>query len=135
MISSLVDPRIEWAVGREFTVREFDLASAQELCENALLILQHTERGSEEGPGYRIVRAALDRYDPLIPGRFDSRMDDENQLLYLSGEDRDGQIRTEWIFHWDEKVEAWILAAVQKTERNEPEADGISPVTESRTEV
>ena len=135
VISPLVDPRIEWAVDQEFTVREFNLASAQELCENAIAILRDPEQAKNDVQEYRIVHVAMDRYEPVIPARFDSRMEDEEQLLYLFREEQDGRIQTEWTFHWEENKEAWILAAVRTTELNDPEPDDSITVTELRTEI
>ncbi len=116
VISPLVDPRIEWPIGNEFDFSGFNLAAAQELCENALSILKGPESSGAEGRGYRVVHAAMDRYEPGIPGRFDSRMDEEENLLYLTREDQNGTIQTKWVFHWEEKAEAWILVRAEQIE-------------------
>ena len=135
MISPLVDPRIEWPVDQEFSFSEFNLTAAQELCENALSILKDPERAGAEDQGYRIVHVAMDRYEPEIPGRFDSRINEEEQLLYLFREDRNGTVHTKWIFHWEEEKEAWILAGAERTEHPETEVEEEYALTEWTTEI
>ena len=82
VISPLVDPRIEWPVDQEFSFSGFNLVATQELCENALAILKDPERSQATDQGYRVVHVAMDQYEPEIPSRFNSRMDDEEDLLY-----------------------------------------------------
>ena len=135
VISPLVDPRIEWSVDQEFTLANFNLADAQNLCEKALAILRSSDRENDTGEGYRIVHAALDRYEPKIPIQFDSRMNDEENLLILSQANQDGRVRTEWIFHWEEDKEVWILIKAIQTELNEPAIDETYTITESVTEI
>ena len=135
VISPLVDPRIEWTVDQEFTVKHFNLADARKLCENALAILRDPERTEDAGPGYRIVHVALDQYEPVIPNRFDSRMDEENHLLYLSRKESDELFQTEWIFHWEDQKEAWVLVQIRESLLNGPGLDGTLTVTESATEI
>ncbi len=135
VISPLVDPRIEWPVEQEFSFSEFNLAAAQELCENALSVLKDPERSRATDQGYRVVHAAMDRYEPEIPGRFDSRMDEEEKLLYLTREDRNGAIQTKWIFHWEEKAEAWVLVRAEQTESTGTEYDEDDIITEWITEI
>ena len=135
VISPLVDPRIEWPVEQEFRFSEFNLAAAQELCENALSILKDPERSRATDQGYRVVHAALDQYEPEIPGRFDSRMDEDEKLLYLTREDQNGTIQTKWIFHWEEKAEAWMLVRAEQTEYAGAEYEEKSIITEWITEI
>ena len=135
VISPLVDPRIEWPVEHEFSFSEFTLAAAQELCENALSILKDPERSNAADQGYRVVHVAMDQYNPEIPNRFDSRMDEAEKLLYLSREDQNGTIHTEWVFHWEEKAEAWILVRAEQTEYAGTEYDEDSIITEWITEI
>ena len=135
VISPLVDPRIEWPVDREFSFSEFNLAAAQELCENALSILKDPERSRAADRGYRVVHAAMDQYEPEIPGRFDSRMDEDEDLLYLTREDQNGTIHTEWIFHWEEKAEAWVLVRAEQTGYAGTEYDEDNILTEWISEI
>ncbi len=135
VISPLVDPRIEWPVDQEFSFSEFNLVAAQELCENALSILKDPERSRATDQGYRVVHVAMDQYEPEIPGRFDSRMDEAEKLLYLTREDQNGTIQTKWIFHWEEKAEAWVLVRAEQTESAGTEYDADSIRTEWITEV
>lgn len=135
VISPLVDPRIEWPVEQEFSFSEFNLVAAQELCENALAILKDPERSSAADQGYRVVHAAMDQYEPEIPSRFDSRMDEEEDLLYLTREDQNGTIQTKWVFHWEEEAEAWILVRAEQTEYTGTESDEDKIITEWITEI
>ena len=135
IISPLVDPRIEWPVDQEFSFSEFNLVAAQELCENALSILKDPERSKATDQGYRVVHVAMDQYNPEIPNRFDSRMDEEEKLLYLTREDQNGTIQTTWIFHWEEKAEAWLLVRAEQIEYTSTEYDEDSVVTELITEI
>ncbi|MBR6165809.1 MAG: hypothetical protein IKQ45_07800 [Clostridia bacterium] len=135
IISPLVDPRIEWPVDQEFSFSEFNLVAAQELCENALSILKDPERSKATDQGYRVVHVAMDQYNPEIPNRFDSRMDEEEKLLYLTREDQNGTIQTTWIFHWEEKAEAWLLVRAEQIEYTSTEYDEDSVVTEWITEI
>lgn len=135
VISPLVDPRIEWPVEQEFSFSEFNLVSAQELCENALSILKDSERSKATDQGYRVIHVAMDRYEPEIPGRFDSRIDEEEKLLYLTQEDRNGTIQTEWVFHWAENAEAWLLVRAEQSEYTGTEYDEDSIRTEWITEI
>ena len=130
VISPLVDPRIEWPVEQEFSFSEFNLAAAQELCEKALSILKDPERSEAADQGYRIVHVAMDQYEPEIPRRFDSRMDEEDKLLYLTREDQDGSVQTKWIFHWEEKAEAWMLVRAERIENTGTDYNGDSIITE-----
>ena len=135
VISPLVDPRIEWPVEQEFSFSEFNLLAAQELCENALAILKDPERSKAADQGYRVVHAAMDQYEPEIPSRFDSRMDEEEDLLFLTREDQNGTIQTKWIFHWEEEAEAWILVRAEQTEYTGTEYDEDKIITEWITEI
>jgi len=135
VISPLVDPRIEWPVEQEFSFSEFNLVVAQELCENALSILKDPERSKATDQGYRVIHAAMDQNEPEIPGRFDSRMDEAEKLLYLTREDQNGTILTEWTFHWEEKTEAWMLVRAEQTERTSTKYDEDSINTEWITEI
>ena len=135
VISPLVDPRIEWPVEQEFSFSEFNLISAQELCENALSILKDPERSKATDQGYRVIHVAMDRYEPEIPGRFDSRIDEEEKLLYLTREDRNGTIQTKWVFHWEENAEAWLLVRAEQSEYTGTEYDDDSIRTELITEI
>ena len=135
VISPLVDPRIEWTVDHEFNLSEFSLAAAQELCENAISILRDPERSGITDRGYRVVHVAMDHYEPEIPGRFDSRMDDGEQLLYLTREDQNGTVITEWTFRWEEEKEAWILVRAKQTRSNAAEDDENGSIIESVTEI
>ena len=135
VISPLVDPRIEWPVEQEFSFSEFNLVAAQELCENALAILKDPERSKATDQGYRVVHAAMDQYEPEIPSRFDSRIDEEEDLLYLTREDQNGTIQTKWIFHWKEEAEAWILIRAEQTEYTGTEYDEDKIITEWITEI
>lgn len=135
VISPLVDPRIEWPVENAFLFSEFNLIAAQELCENALSILKDPERSQATDQGYRIVHVAMDQYEPEIPERFDSRMDEEEDLLYLTREDQNGTIQTKWVFHWHEEAEAWILVRAEQTEYTGTEYGEDSIITEWITEI
>ena len=135
VISPLVDPRIEWPVDQEFSFSGFNLVAAQELCENALAILKDPERSQATDQGYRVVHVAMDQYAPEIPSRFNSRMDDEEDLLYLTREDQNGTIQTKWIFHWEEEAEAWILVRAEKIENTGTENDEDAIITEWVTEI
>ena len=135
IISPLVDPRIEWPVDQEFSFSEFNLVAAQELCENALAILKDPERSRATDRGYRVVHVALDQYEPEIPGRFDSRMDEEEKLLYLTREDQNGTVQSEWVFHWEEEAEAWLLVRAERSEYTATEYDEDSIRTEWITEI
>ena len=135
VISPLVDPRIEWPVDQEFSFSEFNLVAAQELCENALAILKDPERSQATDQGYRVVHVAMDQYEPEIPSRFNSRMDDEEDLLYLTREDQNGTIQTKWIFHWEEEAEAWILVRAEQIENTGTEYDEDAIITEWVTEI
>ena len=135
VISPLVDPRIEWPVDQEFSFSGFNLVAAQELCENALAILKDPERSQATDQGYRVVHVAMDQYEPEIPSRFNSRMDDEEDLLYLTREDQNGTIQTKWIFHWEEEAEAWILVRAEQTEYTVTEYDEDTIITEWVTEI
>ena len=135
VISPLVDPRIEWPVDQEFSFSGFNLVAAQELCENALAILKDPERSQATDQGYRVVHVAMDQYEPEIPSRFNSRMDDEEDLLYLTREDQNGTIQTKWIFHWEEEAEAWILVRAEKIENTGTENDEDAIITEWVTEI
>ena len=135
VISPLVDPRIEWPVDHEFSFSEFNLVAAQELCENALSIMKDPERSKATDQGYRVVHVAMDQYNPEIPNRFDSRMDEEEKLLYLTREDQNGTLQTTWIFHWDEKAEAWLLVRAERIEYTSTEYDEDSVITEWITEI
>ena len=138
VISPLVDPRIEWPVDQEFSFSGFNLVAAQELCENALAILKDPERSQATDKGYRVVHVAMDQYEPEIPSRFNSRMDDEEDLLYLTREDQNGTIQTKWIFHWEEEAEAWILVRAEQIENTgtendeDPDFHGQAPVLRGR---
>ena len=135
VISPLVDPRIEWPVDQEFSFSGFNLVAAQELCENALAILKDPERSQATDQGYRVVHVAMDHYEPEIPNRFNSRMDDEEDLLYLTREDQNGTIQTKWIFHWEEEAEAWILVRAEQIENTGTEYDEDAIITEWITEI
>lgn len=135
VISPLVDPRIEWPVDQEFSFSGFNLVAAQELCENALAILKDPERSQATDQGYRVVHVAMDQYEPEIPSRFNSRMDDEEDLLYLTREDQNGTIQTKWIFHWEEEAEAWILVRAEQIENTGTEYDEDAIITEWVTEI
>ena len=135
VISPLVDPRIEWPVDQEFSFSGFNLVAAQELCENALAILKDPERSQATDQGYRVVHVAMDQYEPEIPSRFNSRMDDEEDLLYLTREDQNGIIQTKWIFHWEEEAEAWILVRAEQIENTGTEYDEDAIITEWVTEI
>ena len=135
VISPLVDPRIEWPVDQEFSFLDFNLTAAQELCENAISILKDPERSGATDQRYRVVHAAMDRYEPEIPKRFDSEMNDEEQLLYLFREDRNGTIQTRWVFHWEEDKEAWILIRAEQMERSDTEEANDRVLTEWITEI
>ena len=135
VISPLVDPRIEWPVDQEFSFSGFNLVAAQELCENALAILKDPERSQATDQGYRVVHVAMDQYEPEIPSRFNSRMDDEEDLLYLTREDQNGTIQTKWIFHWEEEAEAWILVRAEQIENTGTENDEDAIITEWVTEI
>ena len=135
VISPLVDPRIEWRVEQEFSFSGFNLVAAQELCENALAILKDPERSQATDQGYRVVHVAMDQYEPEIPSRFNSRMDDEEDLLYLTREDQNGTIQTKWIFHWEEEAEAWILVRAEQIENTGTENDEDAIITERVTEI
>ena len=135
IISPLVDPRIEWPVDQEFSFSEFNLVAAQELCENALAILKDPERSRATDRGYRVVHVALDQYEPEIPGRFDSRMDEEEKLLYLTREDQNGTVQSKWVFHWEEEAEAWLLVRAERSEYTATEYDEDSIRTEWITEI
>ena len=135
VISPLVDPRIEWPVDQEFSFSEFNLAAAQELCENALSILKDPERSKATDQGYRVVHVAMDQYNPEVPNRFDSRMDEDEDLLYLTREDQNGTIHTEWVFHWEERIEAWLLVRAEQTEYTGTEYDEDSISTEWITKI
>lgn len=135
VISPLVDPRIEWPVDKEFSFSGFNLVAAQELCENALAILKDPERSQATDQGYRVVHVAMDQYEPEIPSRFNSRMDDEEDLLYLTREDQNGTIQTKWIFHWEEEAEAWILVRAEQIENTGTEYDEDAIITEWVTEI
>ena len=134
-ISPLVDPRIEWPVEQEFSFSEFNLVAAQELCENALSILKDPERSEITDQGYRVVHVAMDQYEPEIPRRFDSEMDEEKKLLYLTREDQNGTIQTEWVFHWEETTEAWVLVRAEQIEYPGTEYDQDNVITEWITEI
>ena len=135
VISPLVDPRIEWPVDQEFSFSGFNLVAAQELCENALAILKDPERSQATDQGYRVVHVAMDQYEPEIPSRFNSRMDDEEDLLYLTREDQNGTIQTKWIFYWEEEAEAWILVRAEQIENTGTEYDEDAIITEWVTEI
>ena len=135
VISPLVDPRIEWPVEQEFSFSEFNLVVAQELCENALSILKDPERSEITDQGYRVVHVAMDQYEPEIPRRFDSEMDEEKKLLYLTREDQNGTIQTKWIFHWEESLEAWMLVRAEQIEYTGAEYDEDNVITEWITEI
>lgn len=135
VISPLVDPRIEWPVENEFSFSEFNLVSAQELCENALSILNDPERSKETDQGYRVVHVAMDQYEPEIPKRFDSRMDEEEKLLFLTREDQNGTIQIKWIFHWEDEKEAWVLVRAERMEHTGTEYEEDSIIMEWITEI
>ena len=120
---------------QEFSFSEFNLVAAQELCENALAILKDPERSRATDRGYRVVHVALDQYEPEIPGRFDSRMDEEEKLLYLTREDQNGTVQSEWVFHWEEEAEAWLLVRAERSEYTATEYDEDSIRTEWITEI
>ena len=50
-------------------------------------------------------------------------MDEEEKLLYLTREDQNGTVQSEWVFHWEEEAEAWLLVRAQRSEYTATEYD------------
>ena len=114
--------KAERPAGREFTLAEFNLESALKLCEEAV-------------EPFRAGSPASGRDNPAVPVRFDCRMDEEQQLLSLSGENPRLRTRSEWTFRWDDRADSWILKTILQAERDDPEPPAACAVTESVTEI
>ena len=137
VISTLVDPRIEWPLDTDFALAGFDLDAAHGMCEKAAEVMKDAMQSGDwrdTGHGYRIHWDAMEQYDPVIPEPFDSRMDDDKTTLILAREEKDGLIREEWTFGWQES--AWRLTAVRRTESDGlAHRDGTYTETEALTEI
>ncbi|MBR5961399.1 MAG: hypothetical protein IKZ98_10460 [Clostridia bacterium] len=114
--------KTERPAGREFTLAEFNLESTLKLCEEAVEPL-------------RADSPASGREDPAVPVRFDCRMDEEQQLLFLSTGNQRTRTQSEWTFRWDDRADDWVLKTVMQAERDDPEPPAACAVTESVTEI